>query len=284
MRVSTPAPVLSVCRGPRGLQMARLALTLALVLAACADSADEAESTPATGPGVNGPDEAGGEPPTGFSAVAQGMFGAIAGMVGETVVVSVLDEDAKPLPGARVTAELGTGWSVGARAIAPGQFELNGLLDDDVVIRAELAGGALRIRHPTDSPKATLIFPVGGEVVVYWVLPERDRIAAGELRLVLQARGDTRVRIEQAVDGSVPAGFVELPYLRPGEYEASLELWEVPLGAPNRKVIIPVTAPRVVRVSSHERSWVRLGVESTGAGAGDQAEGLGADVVVRPLK
>jgi hypothetical protein len=121
-----------------------LALALAAALLACGENNKEKFGS------------------TAFSAVS-GERGVIPG---RTVIVSVLDEDAEPVDGARVSAlsdPSDPASAVAATPLAGGEHRLDGLGEGIVPILIEVAGRRHRIDHPSSNPRATLVDPRRGQ-------------------------------------------------------------------------------------------------------------------------
>jgi hypothetical protein len=203
--------------------------------------------------------------PTAFSAVS-GERGVIPG---RTVIVSVLDEDAQPVEGAGVSALADPNdpsSTIAATPLPEGEHRLDGLGEGSVPILIEIAGRRHRIEHPSSNPRATLVVPVGGSLEIAWRVPARDTLPSGSLVLAVSARAEPDVRFEMTL-GSQDAGTIAIPYLGPGEYLASLELWRLdrPTGRPAG--ILPMTDPRAFSIQEDELTRIALGVPASPAPA-----------------
>ncbi len=231
--------------GARVGRAATLALLLAAALVACGESNKEKFGS------------------TAFSAVS-GERGVIAG---RTVIVSVLDEEAQPVDGARVSAlsdPNDPASVIAATSLPGGEHRLDGLGEGTVPILVEVAGRRHRIDHPSSNPRATLVVPVGGSLEVAWRVPPRDQLPTGSLVLTVSPRSEPDVRVEVTLDvGSRDSGTVAIPYLGPGEYLATLELWRLdrPKGRPAG--ILPVSDPRAFSIREDELTRIALGVPAS---------------------
>ncbi len=230
-------------RGPSlGRARGGLAVLLATALLACGESNRERFG------------------PTAFSAVS-GERGVIPG---RTVIVSVLDEDARPVEGAQVSAltdpnDPATAIAATASGLPEGEHRLDGLGEGSIPILVEIGGRRHRIEHPSANPRATLVVPVGGRLEVAWRVPSRETLPSGSLILTVSPRAEPDVRLEVAL-GAQDAGTVAIPYLGPGEYLAALELWrlERPRGRPAG--ILPMTDPRAFSIQEDQLTRIALGI------------------------
>ena len=200
--------------------------------------------------------------PTAFSAVS-GERGVIPG---RTVIVSVLDENAQPVEGAQVTAlsdPNDPATTVAGTALPDGESRLDGLGEGSIPILVEIAGRRHRIDHPSSNPRATLVVPVGGSLEIAWRVPPRETLPTGSLVLAVAARAEPDVRLEVTL-GAQDAGTVAIPYLGPGEYLASLELWRLdrPKGRPSG--ILPMTDPRSFSIQEDQLTRIALGISASG--------------------
>ena len=200
---------------------------------------------------------------TAFSAVS-GERGVIAG---RTVIVTVLDEDAEPVDGARVSAlsdPNDPASVIGATPLPGGEHRLDGLGEGSLPILVEIAGRRHRIEHPSANPRATLVVPVGGSLEVAWRVPPRDTLPSGSLVLTVSPRAEPQVRVEVTLDaGNQVAGTVAIPYLGPGEYLASLELWRLERPGGRPAGILPVTDPRAFSIQEDQLTRIALGVPAS---------------------
>jgi hypothetical protein len=198
--------------------------------------------------------------PTIFSAVS-GERGVIAG---RTVIVGVLDEDANPVEGAQVSALSDPNNPASVVAATPlpgGEHRLDGLGEGSVPILIEVAGRRHRIEHPSSNPRATLVVPVGGRLEVAWRVPPRDTLPSGSLVLTVSARAEPDVRFEVTLaGGDQVAGTVAIPYLGPGDYLASLELWRLDRPKDRPAGILPMTDPRAFSIQVDQLTRIALGV------------------------
>jgi len=205
-----------------------------------------------------------------FTAVAV-LDGASAG---RSIWVRVLDRNAEPIDGASVSIELPTGGVRDATEVAVGQHRLDGLIDGIVPIAVDVAGRRHMLEHPVAKPNATLVLPVGGRLDVVWQVPQLADLPEGELHLIVAARADPELRFELEVEPE--EGYVGrelVPYLLPGQYLASLELWRVPdapvaervtpYGPPSEGEgpvkILPLTQPRLLSIEEGEVTQIVLG-------------------------
>jgi hypothetical protein len=205
-------------------------------------------------------------PDTGYTAVA-GEGNARATW---SVIVGVLDENAQSVDPERVTAQSGRPGMrqrfVGSR-VAPGRFVLEGSGPGPLDLVVEVGGKRHTIQHPIDSPRATLVVPVGGRLEIAWSLPRDPALFDGRLVLILESSGEPSRRVERNIDRRGKSnGAIEIAYLAAGEYLASLELWKDG-GAPGESnaFVMPLTAPRLLQVEAGELTRVPLG----GGGAGE---------------
>ena len=204
-----------------------------------------------------------------FSAVS-GERGVIAG---RTVIVSVVDQDGEPVEGAKVSALSDPNDPravIAATPAAQGEQRLDGLAEGSVPILIEIGGRRHRIDHPSANPRATLVVPVGGSLEVAWSLPPPGQLPTGSLVLAVSPREEPETRLELTLDsgsGRV-TGTVEIPYLSPGEYLASLELWRLDRPAGRPAGILPVTDPRVFSIQEDELTRIALGVPAGAASKG----------------
>ena len=183
------------------------------------------------------------------------------------VTVGVVDEDARPVEADRVSARSGRPGArsevVGER-VGPGQFLLRGGGAGPVTIRVLAGGKQHTLEHPIASPRATLVVPVGGKLEIAWSLPRSQELFDGRLVLVVESSLSPDRRIQRDIDrrGRI-AGAAAIPYLAPGEYLASLELWR-DADAPGGRdpLVVPLTAPRLLRIEAGELTRIPLGGES----------------------
>jgi hypothetical protein len=208
--------------------------------------------------------------PTAFSAVS-GERGVIPG---RTVIVSVLDEDAQPVEGAQVSAlsdPSDPASVIAATALPEGGHRLDGLAEGSVPILVEIAGRRHRIQHPSSNPRATLVVPVGGSLEVAWRVPPRATLPTGSLVLTVSARTEPDVRLEVTL-GAQDAGTVAIPYLGPGEYLASLELWRLDRPSGRPAGILPMTDPRSFEIQEDQLTRIAVGMPPGGAAPVPPAE------------
>jgi hypothetical protein len=241
---------------PRRASTVRLAAILLAVAGALPGCGDGREKKPGS---------------TAFSAVS-GERGVIAG---RTVIVSVVDRDAQPVEGARVSALADPNDPASAIAATPlvaGEHRLDGLAEGTVPILIEIAGRRHRIEHSAENPRATLVVPVGGSLEVAWKVPPRKELPTGSLVLAVASRSEPDARLELTLDtGSRDAGTVAVPYLSPGEYLASLELWRVERPGGRPPGVLPLTDPRVFSIQEDEVTRIAVGMPAgapTAAGSG----------------
>ncbi len=194
---------------------------------------------------------------------------------GRSVWVRVLDQNAEPIDGASVSVQLESGDVRDAVEVGRGEHRIDGLLEGVVPIQVQAGGREHLLKHAIENPYATLVLPVGGELDVVWQAPQLAGLPDGDLYLVVVARLDPELRFEIPLEQAESyTGRASIPYLMPGQYLASLELWRVPEPADGMSdadaavladaeeapvKILPLTQPRLVWIAPGEAAQIVLG-------------------------